>query len=747
MVSVFDQGESLLKADVGSLKAAATKFAFASANTHAFRVSGDNVDVDKLTLEFLAESFERLDRMERCLTELEARPGDARLVGEIFRAVHTIKGTTGFLGHRRLERLAHTGEHLLSAVRSGRLQVTSGLVSGLLQLMDALRAIVSRIAKTGFEGEATPENDGALLASLQIFMEMEAPAADMPWTPGNLSLVASDLQEARAAISGQTVRVNVDLIDRMMDLVGELVITRNQLLQEVPAPEHAGREARSGLARRLDLVTTGLRETVMQVRMQPVSSIFEQLPRLVRDLAFGCGKSVRLEMTGQHTRLDRNLLEAIKDPLIHALRNAVDHGIERPAARVAMGKPAYGTIRLSASHGNGWVVIQLEDDGAGIDLGRVRSEAFDQRWISAEQLDSISDQDALRLTFLPGLSTAREITQISGRGVGMDVVKSNLERVGGQVELESCLGTGTLLRMRVPLTAVIVPALLVSTRGEILCLPQSALTEVIYVPRADAVWLIETVGDAKLFRLHAALVPVLALDDVLGMSAEQSPEQPGFYLALMEVDGRRFGLAVDRLEASEEIVVKPLSSGLKETGIYSGATVLGSGAIAMVLDVAELARRAGTCSMAEQDVRMEAELTGFVHAPSFVIYEGRRHERIAMPVEAVDEIISVRLKQVEDHAGRMMLRHGDALLALEDASELLIELEGSDADREVMVLVLRQTVSQEARGMVIRGVFEIDEGLSALLDQKIPAPVTTLFNLPSFEKANALADDYWQEVA
>jgi two-component system, chemotaxis family, sensor kinase CheA len=354
--------------------------------------------VDDLTKEFIAESQEGLDRMERCLTELETRPGDGeQLVGEIFRAVHTIKGTTGFLGFERLEKLAHAGEHLLGSLREGKLAVTSDLISGLLRLMDGLRAILTLIEATGSEGTRAGDDDTALIAELAA-LNVAGPvvaavagsaAIAVGQHPAAVAAVPVVMANA-AALSDKTLRIDVEVLNRMMNLVGELVLTRNQMLQ-------SGVEATNfpELARRLDSVTADLRETVMQARMQPVGNLFGKFPRMVRDLAQTCGREVRIEFSGQETGLDKSLLEAIKDPLTHAVRNAVDHGIEAPAVRVMAGKPSEGCLRLRAFHQSGSVVIELADDGAGIAIERVLAKAVERGLVTPEQAEGMTEREAL----------------------------------------------------------------------------------------------------------------------------------------------------------------------------------------------------------------------------------------------------------------------------------------------------------------------------------------------------------------
>ncbi len=658
----------------------------------------DKGDVDDLTREFIAESVEGLDRMERCLTELEARPEDGELVAEIFRTVHTIKGTTGFLGFARLEKLTHAGENLLGALREGRLAVTEELVSGLLELLDTLRNILRLIEVTGGEGHRACDDDSELIALLvelngdplsaavraeETVIEEQAKVDDNRNSTATTeeSSQPNESEEKRRWIppanglefggSEKSLRIGVEVLNRMMNLVGDLVLTRNQILQSDTAAANFPE-----LARRLDGITADLRETVMQARMQPVGHLFNKFPRMVRDLARTCGREVRIEFSGAETGLDKSLLEAIKDPLTHAVRNAVDHGIEPPAARKLAGKPTEGCVRLKAFHQNGSVVIEIVDDGAGIEIARVLAKAVERGLVTAEQAEGMTEREALQLIFLPGFSTAAAVTHVSGRGVGMDVVRANVEKVGGSVEIESRVGVGTTLRLRVPLTLAIVPALVVKSAGESFALPQSALMELVYVPGREAQEAVERIGTAEFYRLRERLLPMVWLDRLLGLTANERAESEGFYMAVLEAEGRRYGLVVEELLAPEEIVVKPLSVVLREIGLFSGATVLGNGTLALILDVAETAERAGV-KVTENDPKgVEAatiEITRGAKA-SLLVFEDRGGERKALPLDVVERIESVPIDEIEYAGGRPMLQYRGELLPLDDEGGVLEEL-------------------------------------------------------------------------
>jgi two-component system chemotaxis sensor kinase CheA len=687
--------------------------------------------VDRLTQEFLAESFEGLDRVDRCLTELEARPEDAELVAEIFRALHTMKGTTAFLGYGRAERLAHAGEQLIGHLRSGRMRATPEVVSGLLKLMDALRAIVRLIERTGREGERAEQDSDTgllrLLAELGGEVEAAAPAERKEAaTPGGGETKSAPgagmLGLGGSGPSEKTLRIDVEVLNRMMNLVGELVLTRNQMLRsQVDAASFPA------LARRLDTVTADLRETVMQARMQPVAHLFGKLPRMVRDLALSCGKSVRLELSGQETGLDKSLLEAIKDPLTHAVRNAVDHGIEDPLVRIAAGKPAQGVIRLRACHCSGWVVIEMEDDGAGIARGQVLAKAIERGLVTEEQAARMSDREALQMIFLPGFSTARAVTHLSGRGVGMDVVKNNVERVGGTVEIESRVGLGTIVRMRVPLTLAIVPALVV-----------------------------ETIGSAQVFRLRDSLLPMVSLDRILEIE-DRGRARPahGFYLAVLEAEGCRFGLAVDDLLAPEEIVVKPLTSGLREIGMFSGATVLGNGTLAMILDVAATAIRAGVRPMVERLNAVVPAVAEESARPEFLVFEGpgnsRQAERVAFPLHLVERIENVLVTEVEWAGGRPRLQYRGELLSLEDAGGVLGELADGDRPAGLTVVICRTAPGgpdrQRRVGMIVRRVLDVASGAMVRDEEGIGEARLALVKGRVTVVHEEFGDVTWREVA
>ncbi len=683
--------------------------------------------MDELTREFLIESQEGLDRMERCLTDLEIRPRDAALLGEIFRSVHTIKGTTGFLGFKRLEKLAHAGENLLGLLRDGKLLADQSLITGLLHLLDGLRSILKSIEAEAGEGSG---EDSELIAELERLQNpapqpaaQKTPAAVKPKLPrarrtkaqaqAETAAAAPVRPEARpepepkphpeidrditstpvktaATAAESTLRVDIVLLNRMMNLVGELVLTRNQVLQATAADP-----GMTLLSRRLDMVTADLRESVMKARMQPVSNIFSKMPRIVRDLSQVLGRRVRFEVEGQDTELDKSLLEAIKDPLTHAVRNSLDHGIEPPDVREAAGKGAEGTLKLRALQEGSHVIIEVLDDGAGINVERVRSKAIERGVITAERALQMDERELLQLIFMPGFSTAAAVTNVSGRGVGMDVVRTNVEKIGGKVEVDSRAGKGTTLRLRIPLTLAIIPALIVRSLGQSFALPQASLSELVHIPAERTDRAIEWIEGAPLYRLRGNLLPLVFLGRLLKPAGDNVREPDrGSFIAVLEVDGRRFGLVVDGLADPEEIVVKPLSAVLKSIGLYSGATVLGNAELALILDPGAIAARAGVTINAREEAARAADEQARCaeQSKNYLLVEIAGH-RAAVPLSDVLRIEQLPLSRIEYIGYRPVLNFEGRLMPVEDSGGLISAAHGREGDRQpakIIIVVCRE---------------------------------------------------------
>jgi len=534
-----------------------------------------------------------------------------------------------------------------------------------------------------------------------------------------------------------TLRVDVELLNRMMNLVGELVLTRNQILQASQTGVGTGvrayvtDDAMTNLARRLDMVTADLREAVMKARMQPVSHIFSKMPRLVRDLAQTLGRRVKLQLEGQETELDKGLLEAIKDPLTHAVRNAMDHGIEPPEARAVAGKHPEGTLTLRAAHEGSHVIVEVSDDGAGISPERIRTRAVDRGLVDAARAAALSERELLQMVFLPGFSTAAAVTSVSGRGVGMDVVRANIEKIGGTVELDARPGEGTTLRMRIPLTLAIVPALIVESCEQSFALPQAAIQELVQISASesgcgtgsnsgsdsasgvDPVGRVEWIGNAPFYRLRGHLLPLVFLDRVLEPAGSRRPDpQRRLFVAVLEADGRRYGLAVDGLADPEEVVIKPLGAAVKEIGLFSAATVRGNGELALILDPGAIAARAGV-GPREGDINKlsQPDNTHGAVAPANVQMEYMLAEaagrRVVVPLESVERIERVRLGQIEYAAARPVLFERGHLLPIDDSFGALAAA-GQDPDAALVIVVCRHGARQS--GIAVSRVVTVAAG-------------------------------------
>lgn len=576
------------------------------------------IENDEIVQAFLEESAESLDLAERLLVDLEARPNDPDLLAQLYRAIHTIKGTCGFLGFGRLETLTHCGEDLLDALRSGRLVFDTGITSSLLELVDAVRATLARVETTGGEGEAANETViAALVAQLGNASQSET-ASD---SESNTVLVLENedvinapppTQAATPVESGSSVRVDVAVLDNLTDLVGELVLTRSQIGEVVVA---AGDEGPLVLPyRQLMLQTTELQENVMRARLQPIGSVIGKFPRLARDLAASMGKQVRVELSGEDVGVDRAVNEAMKDALTHLVRNSVDHGIELPDERTAAGKDPEGCLRIRASHGGGRIHIELSDDGGGVDPQRLIENAVIAGKLTQDEANALSTNDALNLMFLPGLSTKQAITTVSGRGVGMDAVRASLDQLGASIEISSEAGRGTVFRISVPLTLTIVDTVVVHAGGERYIFPQMHVQEVLNLERDEVRDAVEDVVGTRLLRLRGQLIPLVELAGQLGINTTDM-RAVGMVIIVVEIDGRRFGVVVDRVDDTVEAVVKPLTRATRAIPVFAGVTILSDGAPTLIVDLDGLANVAGLISkrddgsLVREDFEQEDDLS------------------------------------------------------------------------------------------------------------------------------------------
>jgi two-component system chemotaxis sensor kinase CheA len=644
-------------------------------------------ELQEASKEFLIETNENLAQLDLDLVTLEQDPTERETLARVFRTLHTIKGTAGFLGLQKLQAVAHAGENLLTRLREGKLVFNRKIANALLAVVDAVRKMLAAVETNETDGDGDYSELVGVLAALQTETpNVPATAAAATHTDRTVAYVTTDgpppdSAETRApSIADTAIRVDVGLLDKLMNLVGELVLARNQIVQVNTAQENP---ALTGTVQRLNLLTTELQTGVMKTRMQPIGTIWSKFPRIVRDLAVACGKQARLEMDGQDTELDKSIIEAIRDPLTHLVRNAIDHGIESPTERSARGKPAEGRLALFAFHEGGKVHIEIADDGAGIDPERVRAKAQKAQLITAEQAERLNNEELLRLIFLPGFSTADRVTQFSGRGVGMDVVLTNIEKIGGTVAIDSRPGQGTTVRMKIPLTLAIIPALTITSGRERYAIPQVNLLELVRLEGDQAGRGVERIHGAPVYRLRGNLLPLVYLNHELGLSTSSGADV-AVNIVVLQADDRQFGLVVDAIHDTEEIVVKPLQKQLKSLNVFAGATIMGDGRVALILDVVGLAQKARVISAHRERALPEKPAEATQNAgdrQTVLLFAARDGGRMAVPLSRVSRLEEFPRSAVEKVGRQMVVQYRDEILPLIDVARL-IRLQGQQSDRE-----------------------------------------------------------------
>ncbi|HEY3917828.1 MAG TPA: chemotaxis protein CheA [Stellaceae bacterium] len=612
--------------------------------------------MDELLRDFIAETTEHLTVLDRDLVAIEQSPEDRGLIGDAFRTVHSIKGTCGFLGLKRLETLLHAAETLLGKIRDGVLPAGPA-IGMLLGACDRAKTIVTALASEGHEPDGA---DGDIVARLELSARAgtampgaEAPRAPEPATGGP---AASEPATPPLGAAG-SIRVNLDTIDRLMAEVSELVLTRNQLMQMLR--DRTDGEAMLAL-QRLSHVTSDLQESVMQTRMQPIGQAWAKLPRMMRDLGRELGKKIELKLEGSETELDRQVLELIKDPFTHLIRNAADHGIETPAERRRAGKTEAGTVTLAARQEGSAIVITLADDGHGIDARQIRASLRRGDFATEAELRAMSEQQLQQFVFHPGFTTAAQVTSVSGRGVGLDVVRSNVEKLGGTVELASTPGRGTRFTIKIPLTLAIVPALLLDCVGQRFAIPQTAVAELI---RAGADHPIEWIHDAPVLRLRGNLLPLVALRDVLGFGTPAGERET--LIAVLGYGMQRFGVMIDDVDDAEEIVVKSLSPLLRGIKLFAGSTILGDGSVVLILDPGALAAAVGTVESVEPP-RAAPPLrhNAVPRSGGWLLFRAGADTPKALPLAAILRIEEVAPRQIEWIESQPVMLYRGATLPL-----------------------------------------------------------------------------------
>jgi two-component system chemotaxis sensor kinase CheA len=823
--------------------------------------------MDDLLKEFLAETIEALELLDSELVELEQRPADPALLGSIFRIMHTIKGTCGFLGLPRLEAVAHAAEDVLGKIRDGELAVTPEAVSLVLMALDRIKELIAALGTLGHEPEGEDEAiiaDLRLMASGEYFpaeeevcaeqeeiaveefspekvkglyervggaslfdtaceqacTELLAAAAGRPgaenellnlqfalagafasalggkpgaaadlsgvlnglvssgWGERDLTMLrdelgrslstlevsdddiaailscfkaaevkaaepqAADAAETEAeagepaaarparkaapsapkalpspseaaasaaaanqAAQSQTLRVNINVLENLMNMVSELVLTRNQLLQILRG---MGDSPFTAPLQRLNQVTTELQESVMMTRMQPIGNAWGKLPRLVRDLTQELGKKIELVMSGADTELDRQILESIKDPLTHMVRNSADHGIETPEERRAAGKPETGSIHLSARHEGGHIIVQVADDGRGLPTARIRAKVVQNGLATEAQLDAMSEQQIQQFIFRAGFSTAASVTSVSGRGVGMDVVRNNIEKIGGVIEFSSTEGVGSRFVIKIPLTLAIVSALIVECAGERFAMPQSSVIELVRISKSSQQG-VEMINGHPVYRLRDKLLPLVALNELLGLEPEDGskpePESNEIYVVVSQVGSFVFGIIVDRVFDTEEIVVKPVSRMLRHISLFSGTTILGDGRVIMILDPNGIA--AATSGSIHGESKSDEDAHGHQNAGhetvSMLVFKAGGDGNKAVPLSLIARLEEADLSESEQAGERTVLQYRGGLMPL-------IGIDGEPARREGKHPILVFAEGERMLGLVVDEVVDIVEG-------------------------------------
>jgi two-component system chemotaxis sensor kinase CheA len=711
--------------------------------------------MDDLLREFLTETNESLDLVDVELVRFEQDPNNAKILDNIFRLVHTIKGTCGFLGLPRLEALAHAAETLMGKFRDG-MPVTGDAVTLVLSTIDRLKEVLGELE----QNEQEPEGlDGDLIGQLEkMAIEGTVPAAptvapepappapaqpkhtvgtlieqtlERALRPGEVSLdelerafretpgpetapskkslisgkVAAKAERKPAAehedgekttvdskVAAQSIRVNVETLENLMTMVSELVLTRNQLLEIVR--RHEDSEFKVPL-QRLSNVTAELQEGVMKTRMQPIGNAWQKLPRIVRDLATELGKEIELEMHGADTELDRQVLDLIKDPLTHMVRNSADHGLETPDERRLAGKPEKGTVRLSAYHEGGHIIIEISDDGRGLNTEKIKAKIVANGLASELDAEKMTEAQAHKYIFAPGFSTASVVTSVSGRGVGMDVVKTNIDQIGGTVDVRSVFGEGSCFTIKIPLTLAIVSALIVEAGGDRFAIPQLSVVELVRA-QSNSDHRIERIKDTPVLRLRNKLLPLIHLKKLLAMDAGEAADAENGFIVVTQVGNQTFGIVVDGVFHTEEIVVKPMSTKLRHINMFSGNTILGDGSVIMIIDPNGIAQSVGSAGSAAEEEEAEAQRNvGADKTVSLLVFRAGSQEPKAVPLSLVTRLEEIDCKKIELSNGRHLVQYRGQLMPLVRVNDSVrVRTEGaqpllvfSDAGRSMGLVV------------------------------------------------------------
>ena len=694
---------------------------------------------DEILAEFILEAREIIDRLDGDFVRLEENPGDQALVGNVFRGLHTLKGSSGFFALKRLEKLSHAGESLLGKIRAGQATLDFDKSTRLLEMNDILRSIIegveaNHIEPAGDDQELIAALLGAIPAEIKQTHDKilspltnEAPEIVLKPEPQPAPEIQVEYAEPAEALMPNTpgqevvvpVKVNPEVLDKLMNIASEMVLARNRLL---PFSQQSSDKLFTSAVRSIDLLTLELQERMMKMRMQPIFHIWDKFPRLVRDVSAECGKKVRLLQEGSETELDRILLDSIRDPLIHLIRNSIDHSIESPEIRLQKGKSELAYLVLRAAHQNGIVIVEVIDDGAGVDYERVRQRAVSRGLISGEKAQLLNHKELIDLIFLPGFSTRDAITNLSGRGVGMDVVKNNIENIGGSIEVTSIPNEGTHVKLKIPLTLAILPTLFVRSGGEIFLIPQNRILELVRFSPNQPNNGIEDFYGTPTFRLRDKLIPLLFLDEQLKMAKKPLKPKQKLFITLLNFNGTLFGLVVEEVLNIQDIVIKPLGELLRDMSNFAGATIMGDGEVALILDVDGIARKSGLVERLQANpIRQEERYVPTVEEMiSVLLFEIPGLNKIALPLDSIDHIIKLDPSQIQQNGSREVVYFNEQLM---DLVRLDHYVSGGSKDSHLnhaRVPVLTCHYRDRLYGLVVKQVTDIIEVPAKLHELSTP---------------------------
>lgn len=693
--------------------------------------------MDDLLPEFIDETIEGLSSLDNDLVRLELDPSQTGLLDNAFRVMHTIKGTCGFIGLPRLEKIAHAAENLMDKFRSGQMPITEQSMTVLFMSVDRVRYIVTEIQKLSKEPEGDDKDIIALIEAVvngtqtapapigdmaeEAAIEAAPPAEEVETPAPKPAAKAEPAPAPKPAAtatqekSSEYIRVHMDVLEELVSKASELILTRNQLMQLMPVDDESGVKTPFNHLCRL---VSELQDGVMKARMQPISEVTSKFPRLVRDLAQELKKKIAIEISGEETELDRQVLELVRDPLTHMLRNACDHGIEPPEERLATGKTEQGHIRLEARHEGGVVLVVLKDDGRGLDSEKIGRKAVEKGLVTEDRLLQMSRKEVLQFIMAPGFSTAAKVTNVSGRGVGMDVVRANVEKIGGSIDMDSTVGKGSVFTLHIPLTLAIIPALIVRIDGLKYAIPQLNVQEVLALDTPGAPK-VETVRDIPVLRLRQHIIPLLCSSMLFSHDREArrnfnpADVSPESLIAVVNAGANQFGIILDQIHGTEEVVIKSISPVLRNTAIFAGNTILGDGQVVMILDPAAIARRFHIDKdKLSQENQMQDDAHPDGEVASMLVFRAGTDIPKTLPLELVSRVQTFNRKDIRHSGQHVFTVYDQQMIPLLAIDGQYIEVQ----KEEITAVILVDDISGASIGVVIDeiiGVMESTLELSA----------------------------------